>query len=221
MGRRLLLVEGKDDEHVVKHLCRAHRIEVETRFSIEQPKGDRSRMESDEGGVEQLLDQVPIRLKESDIERLAVILDADADAGNRWIQLRDRLRRAGIPAVPDQPAAEGTIVEFHNEFNELVRLGVWIMPDNRLPGMLENFLAFLVPENDMLLPHVDQFIAGIPSSTRAFPDYAVPKARIHAYLAVQEQPGKPMGLAITFRYLDAKREFVQPFLNWLQAVLVT
>ena len=32
---------------------------------------------TDEGGVKRLLDQIPIRLKESDLDRLAVILGAD------------------------------------------------------------------------------------------------------------------------------------------------
>jgi hypothetical protein len=86
--------------------------------------------------------------------------------------------------------------------------------------MLENFLMFLVPEGDKLLAHVDRFLTGIPLVDRPFSDSASSKARMHAFLAVQEKPGKPLGLAITFRYLDAKREYVRPFLDWLQAVLV-
>ena len=218
MGKRLLMVEGKDDEHVVKHLCRAQGIEV--RFLIEQPKNQDDVLMADQCGVERLLDQIPIRLKESDLDRLAVILDADEDAQNRWFQLRDRLRQAGFAGVPDLPAAQGTVVDFHNEFGDLLRLGVWIMPDNRLPGMLENFLAFLVPDNDKLLPHVDRFLAGIPPADCLFSNSATPKARIHAFLAVQEKPGKPLGLAITFRYLDARKDTVRSFLSWLQTALV-
>ena len=84
------------------------------------------------------------------------------------------------------------------------------MPDNRLPGMIEHFLAFLVSDNDKLLPHVDRFLTGIPSADRLFSDSASPKAHIHAFLAVQEKPGKPLGLAITFRYLDAKKIMYVP-----------
>lgn len=209
MARRLLLVEGKDDEHVVKHLCRAHGIEIE--FDVEQPEED---------GIEQLLDQVPVRLRESDIERLAVVIDADEDAASRWTQLRDRLRRAGYENIPDDPGMEGTIVDFLSDFGT-VRLGVWIMPDNRLPGMLESLLAFLVPEEDRMMPHVDQFLGGIPQAERLFSDAHLPKARIHSYLAVQKEPGKPLGLAVTFRYLDASREAARPFLDWLTTVLIS
>ena len=213
MGKRLLLVEGKDDKYVVIHLCRAHGINPA--FDIEEPSAEDGG--DDQGGVQRLLDQVPVRLKGSDMERLGVLLDADQDLQSRWAQLRDRLRRAGYEEVPEQPAPEGTVVDLQHELGS-VRLGVWIMPDNRVPGMLEDFLAFLVPAGDSMMPRVDQFIASIPKEDRRFSN--VSKARIHSYLAIQKEPGKPLGLSITYRYLDAQSEFVYPFLNWLRAVLV-
>ena len=94
------------------------------------------------------------------------------------------------------------------------------MPDNRTPGISRNSLLFLVPDNDRTLPHVNRFLAGIPATDRLFPDIARAKARIHSFLAVQKEPGKPLGLAITFRYLDAKQESVQPFMTWLTSVLL-
>ena len=140
-----------------------------------------------------MLDQIPIRLKESDIERLGIVLDADEDAESRWIQLRERLRQAGFNGAPDQPATNETVIDFRNEFGNLLRLGVWIMPDNQLPGMLENFLGFLVPDGDAMLPHVDRFLEGIPQADRLFSDSAAPKARIHAYLAVQKNQASRWG----------------------------
>jgi len=208
MGRRLVLVEGKDDEHVVKHLCRAHGIDVD--FDVEHPSED---------GIERLLDQVPTRLKESDLERLGVLMDADENAQSRWEQLRDRLRNAGHGGIPDLPNQSGTILDVGDEYRS-VRLAIWIMPDNRLPGMIEDFLAFLVPQHDAMLPRVDRFLDQIPVRERLFPHAHLPKARIHAYLAVQREPGKPLGLAITFKYLDATRQLVQPFVQWIRAVLI-
>ena len=124
------------------------------------------------------------------------------------------------PDIPELPAPQGTLILLPIE-DRTVRLGVWIMPDNRMPGMLDDFLVFLVSENDRTLPHVDRFLAGIPTTDRLFPDVARAKARIHSFLAVQKEPGKPLGLAITFRYLDAKQEAVRPFLTWLTSVLLT
>jgi len=212
MGKRILLVEAKDDEHVVRHLCRAHGIEVDDHFSIEPPKNYQ--------GVDYLLDEVvPLRLKESDLQRLGIVVDADENAHSRWQQLRERLRKAGCPRVPDHPDEDGTILDVPNEFGD-IRVGIWIMPNNQLPGMLENFLAFLVPEGDRLLLHVDRFLEGIPPEERLFSPIHEPKARIHSYLAVQEEPGKPLGLSITFRYLDPKREEANRFFQWIEKVLV-
>ena len=210
---RLLLVEGKDDEHVVKQICNVHNLDVS--WTIEPAKGH------DGGeGVEYLLTQVPVRLKASGIERLGVLIDADENAQSRWESLRDKLWNAGYKEVPRNPSPSGTIVDLSDDFGTK-RFGVWIMPNNKLPGMIEDFLAFLVPADDMLMPQVDQFLAGIPPSPQRFMDIHLPKARIHSYLAVQRDPGKPLGLAVTYGYLDAKRETVSPFLKWLRGVFVS
>ena len=213
--RRVLLVEGKDDEHVVRHLCKAHGIDPSA-FEIHQPEGAG---EYADAGVEHLLEQVPVRLN-SGVDRLAVVLDADEDAQRRWIQLCDRLRRAGFDETPDSPSRDGSVIDFDRQ-TRIVRFGVWIMPNNRLPGMIEDFLAWLVPREDRMLPHIDRFLEGIPLADRLFAPAHLTKARVHSFLAVQKTPGKPLGLAITFRYLDAKRQdIVMPFLNWLRRVLI-
>jgi hypothetical protein len=216
MGKRLLLVEGQDDKHVIMHLCKAHGVTIA--FDARNPRNETAWEIVEQEGIELLLDQVPVRLKESGLERLAVVVDADEDAERRWKQLRDRLHRADYPSIPLLPDPNGTIVDLPPEVGS-IRLGIWIMPDNKLPGMLENFLAFLVPNDDTLLPRVDRFLDSIPPEERRFKNHRS-KARIHTFLALQEEPGKRLGSAITARYLDAKREVVTPFLAWLKSVLV-
>jgi len=57
---------------------------------------------------------------------------------------------------------------------------------------------------------------GIPATERRFSDLAKPKAVIHTWLAWQEEPGKPLGTAITAKYLDAGVPEVNDFINWLR-----
>ncbi len=38
----------------------------------------------------------------------------------------------------------------------------------------------------------------------------------HLQLAWQKEPGKPMGLAITARYLDANAPYAQELLDWIR-----
>lgn len=213
-SRRVLLVEG-DDEHVVDHLCWSHGINYRSHFIIKRPESAEDASE----GIDSLLRQIPTYLQ-TDIDRLAMIVDADTGAEQRWEGIRRQLEAAGFSAIPRTPAARGTVLEL-DRATRTIRFGAWIMPDNAQPGMLEDFLARLVPATDKMLPHVDRFLNGIPEVDRLFSPVHRPKARIHAFLAVQEAPGKPFGTAIRAGFLDPSRaEIVAPFLEWLRQVLI-
>jgi hypothetical protein len=203
VGRRVLVVEGADDRHVLLALLAAHAVPEVFRIDVAH-------------GAEHLLDTLPTRLKESDLERLAVILDADEAVERRWEQLRRILLRAGGSSVPEAPSVGGTVLELDGGLT----VGVWLMPDNRLPGMLEHFVLFLTPRDDVLLPLVEQFLDTVPEHPRRFRPHHRAKALIHAWLALQNEPGKPMGLAITSRHLDAGQEVAGPLVDWLRRVLV-
>ena len=44
------------------------------------------------------------------------------------------------------------------------------------------------------------------------------KAEVHTWLAWQAEPGRPLGLALTRRYLDADHALAQRFHDWLVAL---
>jgi hypothetical protein len=89
------------------------------------------------------------------------------------------------------------------------------MPNNRVNGILEDFVRELIPLPDTLLGYVKLSVAGIPAAERRFSDTHVSKAIIHTWLAWQEDPGTPMGLALTKRYIDAHSPYAAPFLQWV------
>lgn len=78
---------------------------------------------------------VEAEFKESRLEALGVVVDANGDAAARWDQLRRSLGRE-FAGLPDQIPAEGLEVVHAQR----PRFGVWIMPDNRCKGMLEDLL---------------------------------------------------------------------------------
>ena len=47
------------------------------------------------------------------------------------------------------------------------------------------------------------------------------KALIHTWLAWQEDPGTPLGLAVTKRYLDGDHALAQQFVQWLLRLFPT
>lgn len=202
-NRKILLVEGVDDEHVMKHICGNHEI----------PHLDEIK---EHGGAPNLLESVPVRIKageEGDV--VGIVIDADTDMGSRWQSLRDRIVEIGYDNVPDSPDPDGTIVE-PPEGTLFPRVGIWIMPDNSTNGILEDFLRFLVPQPSALLDHVDKSVAAIPAGERRFrqpEDQA--KAIIHTWLAWQREPGKPYGTAITERFLDPNVDEAGVVASWL------
>jgi hypothetical protein len=202
-AKRILLVEGVDDEHVIKHLCGTRGVGM-----LDEIK--------QQGSVRKLLDQFPVRLKESDLVALGLVVDADEEIAGRWEAIRDRLAKAGYLDLPRAPSAEGTVID-PPEGTLLPRVGVWIMPDNQQKGILEDYLRFLIPADGLELFHrVEKAVEEISPDLRRFTDLAKPKALIHTWLAWQEEPGKPMGTAITARFLDSSVPQVDVFIAWLK-----
>lgn len=200
---RVLWVEGKDDSAVVQSLCNQH--DVPETFRV-----------VDKEGIENLLDGLPIQLRSPGLERFGVVLDADADVQARWTSIRNMLLAEGYEAVPAEPSPTGTMLSAP----DLPLFGAWLMPENTEPGMLEDFAAALVPEGDFLWTHAGEVIDGIPAEHRRFTDGHRAKAHIRTWLAWQEDPGAPMGLAITKRYLDAGAPQAQRFIVWLRKLMV-
>ena len=199
--RKILLVEGQDDMLVLKRIRCKHGI----------PDLDEVRPC---GGVSELLTNVTDQIRTSGGEGdiVGVVIDADTDLAARWQSIRDRLTRAEYQDVPAQPAPNGTVLEPPEE-SPLPRVGVWIMPDNRNPGILEDFLRFLVPWQDALFPHATNIVESLP--VQRFSDNDRPKAVMHTWLAWQNSPGRPYGTAIAAGFLNASASQANDLASWL------
>ncbi|MDR1383899.1 MAG: hypothetical protein LBJ67_08665 [Planctomycetaceae bacterium] len=197
-GKQRLLVEGNDDKHVVFSLCQKYNIPKN--FEIQ-----------DCHGVEALEEQIGEQLKVSDMITLGIMIDADIELQSRWISLRKKLLSLNFN-VPDDLPETGLITK-----GERQTIGVWIMPNNNTNGMLEDFISFLIPQNDKLLAIADSTLNEIEEQKlNKYSDAHKSKARIHTWLAWQETPGMPLGLSITKKYLSTEGETCQRFIKWLK-----
>jgi uncharacterized protein DUF3226 len=191
-----LLVEGSDDKHLIKNLLRDHAIELDEKLEI-----------LDCHGVQSLLEEsLPTHLLGS-YDAIGIIVDADLDLDGRWQSIRDRLLQLGY-GPPAQPPPEGLILATRKP-----AVGVWLMPDNVLPGMLEDFAQQLIPAGDELWPIARSSVAALPVPRRFT---AERKAEIHTYLAWQEEPGTPLGLAVTKKYFQTDVSLAQRFVDWVR-----
>lgn len=191
-----VLVEGSDDKHLIKNVAREHGLELEQAAF------------RDCGGIDKLLgDILPVMLKSS-LKAIAVIVDADLDLEARWQAIGYRLSTAGY-AVPPIPPAEGLVINQNSP-----AVGVWLMPNNLIPGTLEDFAEHLIHPADALWPRAIRAVADIPPADRRFT--SAKKAEIHTYLAWQEEPGTPLGMAVTKRYFETDAELCDRFVRWLR-----
>jgi hypothetical protein len=196
-----LLLEGKDDLFVTAAICEKLRV-VETFDLI------------DCDGVSNIPVHIDLYLlkKRPDVKTLGIILDADASLASRWQSLKQHLEKLNYE-VPETPTTGGTIIE-GKERNP--NIGIWLMPDNNETGMLEDFVKYLIPENDTLLAEADRILSEIEAGQlHKYNPIHKSKARIHTWLAWQEDPGTPMGLAITKSYLSINTELCERFVSWL------
>lgn len=198
----LLLVEGTTDAIVANHLASWHGIRdfYDSRSSE---------------GIEHLLRVLPERLKESERRRVAVVVDADKSAESRWQAVQACLTPLGY-GVPPQPEPGGCVIEPPDE--TLPRVGIWVMPNNSSPGVLEDFLQELIVSTDPLLPLARKSVAAIPTEYRLFPEPHRPKADIYTWLAWQQNPGSSFGPAIKAGLLDGTQPRAEEFIEWLLRV---
>ena len=196
---RVLLVEGSDDKHVAIQLSGSYP-DVPDFHVI------------DKGGIDQLLPSIGPEINVEGRVAVGIMVDANDDLRSRWQAVTDRLRPAGIQ-LPAAPAPGGTIIDFDGK----PRVGVWLMPDNRAPGELENFIAGMIPPGDPVWPLSQSYIDGIPQGHRKFAQGKILRAKVHAWLAARERP-RPMGMAIEARDLDVNAANSLEFRAWLRAL---
>ena len=192
---RVLLVEGQNDMHVVRHVWLRHYGDEPT-FDI-LVKND----------VEALLRSIRGEVLQEDRTIVGILLDADDHPTDRWEAVKYRLTSAQVDP-PDDPPLEGVII------NQVPRIGVWMMPDNQLPGELEEFIERMIPPTDPIWPLSQSYIEGIPCANRKFAEGKTLRAMVHAWLAARKDP-RPMGTAIRAKDLDVNVPNCSAFLEWL------
>ncbi|WP_338794123.1 DUF3226 domain-containing protein [Bernardetia sp. MNP-M8] len=192
-----LLVEGKDDQNVIWALC--GKFDLKQNFKVE-----------DSQGIEKLISQISVRLKQASIHTLGIVVDADTQLQSRWQSIKTEFAKENI-ILPNSISESGFIQDF-----EEIRIGIWIMPNNKTDGMVEDFIQFLIPKDDKLLPFVDKHLEEIEKQgLNRYSETHKSKTRIHAWLALQEKY-TPMGQAITVNYLTTDEENCQLFVDWLK-----
>lgn len=204
-----LLVEGTNDQHVIWALCEYYAIPEN--FDVQRP----TEAENVADGLPQLLRNFSVHLK-GDRTAVGIVLDADENLAQRWQQAVGVVRQGGINQnLPTAPEPGGTVIEPTADYQP--RVGIWLMPDNHSVGRLEDFVRFLIPKGDELVPVTQDALDQIKVAPgQRWSDHHDSKAFIHTWLAWQKVPGMPMGQAITAKALQADSPQARLFADWLR-----
>jgi hypothetical protein len=197
-GTRVLLVEGNDDCHVILALCKEY--DLPESFGIYEC-----------GGYDKLLRRLNALILQYGVEIIGVVIDADfPDMIQRWQKIQQKIKDYGYE-FPETPDPKGSILRTRAG---KPRLGLWLMPDNHAPGMLEDFLIRLADPETVSAARECVETAKRKGLT-SFKNVHHSKALIHTYLAWQDEPGKPLGQSVTAHALQADMELARDFVNWL------
>lgn len=205
-GKKVLLVEGNTDCHVVMAICGAHNVENNL-FGLYD-------CGSDEQAIRRLNALIAAPESEQPLT-IGLMLDADQQgAEGRWQRITRKLQ--GKPyAFPPSPVPNGTIIDASEP--GYPRLGFWLMPNNQTTGMLEDFIKEMIPAAHVDLIERCLLIARDEGCATYKPVHQA-KAVVHTYLAWQDEPGHPIGQSITARVLKPQTPTAHQFTGWLAAL---
>jgi hypothetical protein len=206
---KVLLVEGAEDLRVIPELMEANGIDWGTKQSPVV-------YIREYGGYEKIiaLDVISTQLQASGLFALGIIIDADENPLGRWQSIRNASLKS-IPNIPEVLPDEGLIHLAPNG----VKFGIWVMPDNKMRGMLETFLTYMIPTgNETLWQFAQEAAQSAKKRGAGFTETHLDKANIYTWLAWQEPPGRQLHDSIKQRILNPTDPNAQKFVSWFKSL---
>jgi hypothetical protein len=208
--KNILLVEGKHDRFTIPELIEANGINWGTRKNpavfIRDCEGYQNLIDPDVLATE---------LQASELSALGIMIDADDNPTGRWQSVRNACLKS-IPDLPIDLPDEGLV----HVTSQGIRFGVWLMPDNRMRGMLETFLSHIIPseKGESLWQYAQEVVQEAKRKGSSFTDAHLDKAQIYTWLAWQDPPGRQLHQAIQERILDPRHPRGQTFVTWFRTL---
>ena len=222
----IILVEGTDDAHVIAHICHKAGLgfpyilddqnnyekkdENPNDFAIKNPKS--------EGGYPRLKESIKFEFSSPNkCDFIGIVADANDNPKSRWQSICNELQKSNVINTPTEPVDKGAVFQ---GINAEQKIGIWLMPDNRSPGELEDFVKTMIPENDKIWERAEKYIEGIvKDKLSTSPLTKLTKAKVSAWLAAQEEPS-PMGVSIKKGDLIIDGPQCSEFIEWLSWLIL-
>lgn len=199
----IAIFEDEDDKHLVGQIARIVGIDIK-----KEPLTLR-------GNDLATLRKTIKHQSNSDHDRLVLVLDADHEPTGgpikRWREVIAALRETGY-AVPENISTENGLIY---DLDDGRRVAVWLFPDCKSAGALEEFMIrALIPADDGLLRVASDIVGKLEE--RRFPSKYDRKAEVRTWLAWQKRPGLPPGRAVAEKIIIPEETRLGRFLAWLR-----
>lgn len=198
LKKKLLLAEGKDTESFMSVLLNVSCLEG---FQVL----DFRNVENFQPFIKGLVNRADYR--ESDIESIGVVRDAEQNASAAFESVRNALKAASL----DGPSQPGKIT------TGKPRIGIYLLPDlDASTGMLED-LCLKMLETDAATACVEQYFQCL-SSQGIQPPRNFAKAKITTFLASRPKLKQRVGYAMNQDYWNWNHPCLDPLKEFLQAL---
>jgi hypothetical protein len=214
LARPVLRVEGKNDLFVIANLLRRHDVDCDPKTKLFDIETAEDLSDAGTESVDALLEYFQEAVLQSAGRPIGFVLDANGDLSRRWKQVSTRLKKLGV--VPPEAAVPAGLIARVDNYDTTV--GVWIMPDNKQPGKLEDLLRGLIGARNRLIRHAEAATDQAINHGAKYRKVDRIKAVLHTWLARQRVPGHPFGTAVNARYFGHASPAAKAFVAWFKAL---
>ncbi|MBD2551861.1 hypothetical protein H6G51_01080 [Limnothrix sp. FACHB-708] len=214
---RVLFVEGSSDKTIIKEILNIylpHWKITRKRSGSSQPQIDIQDLQ----GIKNITpDKIFNQLADPNVPALGIVIDADSSASDQWqeiCQTCQSVEQLRSISFPNQIPENGFICSVSDD----QKFGIWMMPDNRSPGMLETLLSQLIPnDREDLWTHLQNSVSQAKPLGATFDDKHLDKAHIYTWLAWHHKPGAWLktGERAVFNFDHPQ---VHAFVDWLKTL---
>jgi len=219
----LLLVEGYNDKSLLERICKHYNInaKIDVATPVDYIPSEHGGFNSKRGVIESLSYFLPmLEDEDASVKRLALILDADISGENNGgfkctiEQIKDKASRHSYSK--NHRYVNGGVEIPHSD-SQMQPLKIWVMPNNKDDGSIENWIKNKIIEPELeLFNHACDVVSKIKN--KKFSVNSVIKAEIATWLAWQNQPGRTVGYCFKDgqNLIDIEHAEFKSFLNWLR-----
>jgi len=214
---RVLLVEGSSDKTIFTEILNIYL----PHWKVSRRRSGLSQEQiniQDLKGISNLTsDRIFDRLNQPNLSALGLVVDADSSLSDQWLDICQRcqiVEQLKTISFPEQIPENGFICSVTDN----QKFGIWMMPDNRSPGMLETLLSQLIPSNrENLWIHLQDSVDQAKRLGAPFSNHHLDKARIYTWLAWHHKPGAwiKTGERAVFNFEHPQ---VQALVDWLKTL---